>query len=482
VESGQTIYICAVYNSIIELSAQGTLSGICVSNVCVDITPTPTVSLTQSLTPTISPSNESNCECITFFTYDKFVTISGITCAGATILNVNYPANSEFTNCWRKGTFLTYGGFENETIVITGGTCVSSLGCSPPTRPTRTPTPTPTNTPTQLTPTPTNTQTPTNTITPTVTQTLLTPTPTPTNTSTPVTPTPSPTFVAALPFVSTWNASTIELPYDASGNYTGTIDWGDGSVSANTYANRTHSYSGSGPWTIIIDGQVEGFNFGNYPSQATNITSVTQWGQLQGLGGDFSTMFKDCINLDLTSVSDILNMSTATITLSMFEGCTTLTNVGGMNSWNMSSVNDMTLMFRNATSFNEDISVWDTGIVSLFSGMFQGSSSFNQNIGGWNVSSATDMVNMFRDSISFDQDLSSWDVSNVVDMTNMLNNTLISISNYESLLVGWDSLTLQSGVTFGVLGLTYNKSSAGDVARDNIITNYSWTFVGDSEI
>ena len=35
-----------------------------------------------------------------------------------TILNVNYPSNSSFTNCWRKGTFLTYGGFENDFLLL----------------------------------------------------------------------------------------------------------------------------------------------------------------------------------------------------------------------------------------------------------------------------------------------------------------------------------------------------------------------------
>jgi hypothetical protein len=77
---------------------------------------------------------------------------------------------------------------------------------------------------------------------------LPTPTPTPTNTQT-----PTPTTIIYTPFVSVWSANTvIELPYSPSGLYSGTIDWGDGSISANTYGNRTHTYDSSGEFTITI--------------------------------------------------------------------------------------------------------------------------------------------------------------------------------------------------------------------------------------
>jgi surface protein len=90
---------------------------------------------------------------------------------------------------------------------------------------------------------------------------------------------------------------------------------------------------------------------------------------------------------------------------------------------------------------------------------------------------------MFYLCYSFDDNLSNWNVSNVTDMSIMLDSTIMSQTNYDALLIGWDSLpSLQSSVTFGVNGLQYTTGGAADTARSNIITNYSWTFNGDTGV
>jgi hypothetical protein len=69
-----------------------------------------------------------------------------------------------------------------------------------------------------------------------------------------------------LDFVSTWDttkagsaSNTVVLPLINGGAsaYSGTIDWGDGSTSVLSYANRTHVYATTGIKTITISGQVE---------------------------------------------------------------------------------------------------------------------------------------------------------------------------------------------------------------------------------
>ena len=53
--------------------------------------------------------------------------------------------------------------------------------------------------------------------------------------------------------VTTTVASTsVELPYDATGTYSGIINWGDGNTSVNSYANRTHTYTTAGVYLVSL--------------------------------------------------------------------------------------------------------------------------------------------------------------------------------------------------------------------------------------
>ena len=70
-------------------------------------------------------------------------------------------------------------------------------------------------------------------------------------------------------------------------------------------------------------------------------------------------------------------------------------------------------MFDGATSFNADISAWDTSSVRDMSGMFDGATAFNANISAWDTSSVRDMKNMFHEATSFNADISAWNTSSV---------------------------------------------------------------------
>ena len=99
-----------------------------------------------------------------------------------------------------------------------------------------------------------------------------------------------------------------------------------------------------------------------------------------------------------------------------------------------SNITQIQYMFSGATSFNQDISMWDTSNVTHMQYMFNGANAFNQPLNSWNVSNVTDMSNMFQYATSFDQDISGWDVSNVTNLARMFINAIA----FDQDIGGWD--------------------------------------------
>ena len=56
------------------------------------------------------------------------------------------------------------------------------------------------------------------------------------------------------------------------------------------------------------------------------------------------------------------------------------------------------------------ISVWDVSSVTDMSNLFKGKREFNYDISTWDVSNVTNMELMFKNTVVFNQDLSSWNI------------------------------------------------------------------------
>ena len=97
----------------------------------------------------------------------------------------------------------------------------------------------------------------------------------------------------------------------------------------------------------------------------------------------------------------------------------------GIEFWNTSNVINMSYMFSEAISFNENISNWNISKVENMQGMFLNAKSFNQPIGSWDVSKVIDMEWMFYGAENFNQDLSGWkiDIDKIIYLYDMFNNS-----------------------------------------------------------
>ncbi|MDB9779413.1 BspA family leucine-rich repeat surface protein [Flavobacteriaceae bacterium] len=79
-------------------------------------------------------------------------------------------------------------------------------------------------------------------------------------------------------------------------------------------------------------------------------------------------------------------------------------------------VTDMSDLFFNQATFNQDISSWDTSSVTTMENMFRRASAFDRDLSYWDVSNVTNMSHMFYFAFIFDQPLNNWDTSNVTTM------------------------------------------------------------------
>jgi len=284
---------------------------------------------------------------------------------------------------------------------------------------------------------------------------------------------------------------TITLPAD---NVTGEVDWGDGTVQTFSGATApTHTYASEGRKRVTVTG--ERFVFDVFNQSAPNLFAVRTWGMAEMnvdslrdySPSDFEIFADDypvidslrrCIrNTSATSIDglDEWNMGDVTDMAEMFREAASFNQ--DISPWDTSRVTNMAEMFREASSFNQDISPWDTSRVTNMNRMFLGSDLFNQPIGSWNTSNVSDMAFMFFGS-DFNQDISSWQIDSLADATGMLNGTPMSTANYDELLKSWDIQAGNknvTGVQLGASGVTFSAGSAAATARDSLINDHNWT-------
>ncbi|GAB5472410.1 MAG: hypothetical protein Mars2KO_05090 [Maribacter sp.] len=260
------------------------------------------------------------------------------------------------------------------------------------------------------------------------------------------------------PFITRWKTDNpgtsgpnqITIPTFPGETYNYTVDWGDGTTSTGVTGTIAHTYATAGTYEVSISGQFPRIYF-NGGGDAQKLLAVLQWGDR--LWGSMEGAFHGCVNLDVTA-TDIPDFTNVQSLARMFLGCSALIGTAVFNTWDVSTITDMTAlfqgctlfnqaigtwnvaqvttmanMFREAIAFNQNISSWNVGSVTNMSAMFFGCSAFDQPLAGWNVQAVTDMSQLFRGCTVFNQDISGWNVGAVINMARMFQNAIVFNQN-----------------------------------------------------
>ena len=190
-------------------------------------------------------------------------------------------------------------------------------------------------------------------------------------------------------FIATFRTATdnesITLPYVSNGTYSGTIDWGDGTIVENSYANRTHIYSVAGDYDITVLGECTDFSYVRVnDTERRKIINIKNWGT--GIRFYTASQFVSCSNLDITAI-DVPNLDGLLTFDRFFRNCFNLVFNESINNWDTHNITDFFDTFQNAYLFNQPLNSWNTCNVRTLSLMFQNAHAFNQDISSWNFSS-----------------------------------------------------------------------------------------------
>lgn len=102
-----------------------------------------------------------------------------------------------------------------------------------------------------------------------------------------------------------------------------------------------------------------------------------------------------------------------------------------INKWDVSKLTDLSYVFWNLSTFNEDVSCWDTSNATNMRSMFAGATKFNQDLSSWDIKRVNRMCYMFFRASSFNHDLTTWDLTNIHDTARMFHGaTKFNSKNY----------------------------------------------------
>lgn len=292
------------------------------------------------------------------------------------------------------------------------------------------------------------------------------------------------------------DGDSVTMPFVSGGTYSGSINWGDGTVttfSAYNSAGVSHTYTNGGVYTVQIFGTFTHFATINGDTN-DYLTDIMQFGS-----NAFDNLsFWGSYQLVDVTCSDTPVLNSGCDCSRLFEQCISIASWANLANWDMTNVGDLSLAFSSSGFGALDLSNWVLSSVTSLNQTFPGK-AFTLDVSNWDVSNCTtflwcfltfsgsvtglenwtiktsgtiNMAGMFQAS-SIDVDAGSWDISNVNNMSNWSNGGNLSNANWDSCLIGWDGLSSPpSGI---VITVNATHTAAANSAYTSLTTTHLWT-------
>ena len=111
------------------------------------------------------------------------------------------------------------------------------------------------------------------------------------------------------------------------------------------------------------------------------------------------------------SIYDVVDQWIANPNDTQFTDANNNPYYGHISDWDVSGVTDMSELFYDKSTFNDDINDWDVSNVTDMYRLFNFAKSFNQPLDKWDTSNVTSMQEMFARATVFNQDINTEEIT-----------------------------------------------------------------------
>ena len=262
--------------------------------------------------------------------------------------------------------------------------------------------------------------------------------------------------------ISNWNTDSLTDMNYFRIPYTGTITWPNNNMSTKTVTVGDQSYIAWDVSNVTVFGGAFGVNGGG-----TEANGISNW-NISSSNGNLAYMFSGATTSDTS-----WDLSTREVTV----GDRTYT------AWDTGNITDMSYMFKSFKGGNDklnEITNWDMSSVENLDSFAMENSTFNQDLSNWNTSSlktAMSFVRQGRNGITpLDTSLAGWDISKMESGKGITGWTAgygaqssISTANYDATLISFASQNITSGISLEFGSSQYTPGGAVATARQTLV-------------